>query len=215
MFQRLFGRARSANREITDALYGAIVAAARQEPLYSRVERAGHAAWPFRDAVAAHVPVPAPPARRGGRAARAGAGADRRRSSPTSTIRCASSASAIVGVPKRMKKLAACSTAAPRPMTTALERGRRGSARRRAGAQRAPGRRATGRRPRLLAAYVVRGAARRCEAQPTRRHLRGTHHLSGMHPSNGVADEAGRTCRQAPFPSTSTSPACRKRACRS
>ncbi len=35
MFQRLFGHARRANREITDALYGSIVAAARQEPLYS------------------------------------------------------------------------------------------------------------------------------------------------------------------------------------
>jgi cytochrome b pre-mRNA-processing protein 3 len=33
MFQRLFGR--DANRDITDALYASIVAAARQEPLYS------------------------------------------------------------------------------------------------------------------------------------------------------------------------------------
>lgn len=35
MFQRLFGRQRQANRAITDALYTRIVAAARQEPLYS------------------------------------------------------------------------------------------------------------------------------------------------------------------------------------
>lgn len=35
MFQRLFGRERSANRAISDALYAAIVAAARQEALYS------------------------------------------------------------------------------------------------------------------------------------------------------------------------------------
>lgn len=35
MFQRLFGRKRQANRAITDALYTRIVAAARQEPLYS------------------------------------------------------------------------------------------------------------------------------------------------------------------------------------
>jgi cytochrome b pre-mRNA-processing protein 3 len=36
MFQRLFGRERSANRAITDALYASIVAAARQAPFYSR-----------------------------------------------------------------------------------------------------------------------------------------------------------------------------------
>lgn len=35
MFQRLFGRERRANRAITDALYGRIVAAARQETFYS------------------------------------------------------------------------------------------------------------------------------------------------------------------------------------
>ena len=35
MFQRLFGRERRANRAITDALYGQIVAAARQEAFYS------------------------------------------------------------------------------------------------------------------------------------------------------------------------------------
>ena len=35
MFQRLFGRERSANRAITDALYEQIVAAARQPPFYS------------------------------------------------------------------------------------------------------------------------------------------------------------------------------------
>ena len=35
MFQRLFGRTRNANREITDALYASIVAAARQETFYS------------------------------------------------------------------------------------------------------------------------------------------------------------------------------------
>jgi len=35
MFQRLFGRARNANREITDALYASIVASARQEAYYS------------------------------------------------------------------------------------------------------------------------------------------------------------------------------------
>jgi cytochrome b pre-mRNA-processing protein 3 len=35
MFQRLFGRARGVNRDVTEALYGAIVAAARQAPLYS------------------------------------------------------------------------------------------------------------------------------------------------------------------------------------
>jgi cytochrome b pre-mRNA-processing protein 3 len=35
MFQRLFGRERSANRAITEALYASIVAAARQEPFYS------------------------------------------------------------------------------------------------------------------------------------------------------------------------------------
>jgi cytochrome b pre-mRNA-processing protein 3 len=35
MFQRLFGRERRANRAITDALYGQIVAAARQETFYS------------------------------------------------------------------------------------------------------------------------------------------------------------------------------------
>lgn len=35
MFQRILGSARSANRDITDALYGAIVAAARQEGFYS------------------------------------------------------------------------------------------------------------------------------------------------------------------------------------
>lgn len=36
MFQRLFGRARGTNRDVTDALYEAIVAAARQPALYSR-----------------------------------------------------------------------------------------------------------------------------------------------------------------------------------
>lgn len=36
MFQRLFGRARGANRDVTEALYEAIVAAARQPVLYSR-----------------------------------------------------------------------------------------------------------------------------------------------------------------------------------
>ncbi len=36
MFQRLFGRERQVNRAITDALYGQIVAAARQEILYSQ-----------------------------------------------------------------------------------------------------------------------------------------------------------------------------------
>ena len=35
MFQRLFGRERQANRAITEALYGAIVAAARQKVFYS------------------------------------------------------------------------------------------------------------------------------------------------------------------------------------
>jgi len=35
MFQRLFGRERKANRAITEALYGQIVAAARQPVLYS------------------------------------------------------------------------------------------------------------------------------------------------------------------------------------
>ncbi len=35
MFQRLFGRDRSANRAITEALYASIVAAARQAPFYS------------------------------------------------------------------------------------------------------------------------------------------------------------------------------------
>jgi cytochrome b pre-mRNA-processing protein 3 len=35
MFQRLFGRQRRANRTITDALYGEIVAAARQPAFYS------------------------------------------------------------------------------------------------------------------------------------------------------------------------------------
>jgi cytochrome b pre-mRNA-processing protein 3 len=35
MFQRLFGRERSANRAITEALYASIVAAARQPPFYS------------------------------------------------------------------------------------------------------------------------------------------------------------------------------------
>ncbi len=35
MFQRLFGRERSANRAITEALYASIVAAARQEWFYS------------------------------------------------------------------------------------------------------------------------------------------------------------------------------------
>ena len=35
MFQRLFGRERSANRVITEALYASIVAAARQAPFYS------------------------------------------------------------------------------------------------------------------------------------------------------------------------------------
>ena len=35
MFQRLFGRSRNANREITDALYASIVASARQEAYYS------------------------------------------------------------------------------------------------------------------------------------------------------------------------------------
>lgn len=35
MFQRLFGRQRRANRTITDALYGEIVAAARQPTFYS------------------------------------------------------------------------------------------------------------------------------------------------------------------------------------
>ncbi|WP_315920729.1 ubiquinol-cytochrome C chaperone family protein [Mesorhizobium sp. SP-1A] len=35
MFQRLFGRERHANRAITEALYGEIVAAARQKPIYS------------------------------------------------------------------------------------------------------------------------------------------------------------------------------------
>lgn len=35
MFQRLFGRRREANRTITDALYGEIVAAARQPAFYS------------------------------------------------------------------------------------------------------------------------------------------------------------------------------------
>ena len=35
MFHRMFGRARNANREITDALYAAIVASARQEKFYS------------------------------------------------------------------------------------------------------------------------------------------------------------------------------------
>ncbi|QPC87378.1 ubiquinol-cytochrome C chaperone [Mesorhizobium sp. NBSH29] len=35
MFQRLFGRKRHANRAITDAVYGAIVAAARQPLFYS------------------------------------------------------------------------------------------------------------------------------------------------------------------------------------
>jgi cytochrome b pre-mRNA-processing protein 3 len=35
MFQRLFGRQRRANRAVTDALYGAIVAAARQPTFYS------------------------------------------------------------------------------------------------------------------------------------------------------------------------------------
>ena len=35
MFQRLFGRERSANRAITEALYASIVAAARQAPFYS------------------------------------------------------------------------------------------------------------------------------------------------------------------------------------
>jgi cytochrome b pre-mRNA-processing protein 3 len=35
MFQRLFGRARNANRAITEALYASIVAAARQERFYS------------------------------------------------------------------------------------------------------------------------------------------------------------------------------------
>lgn len=35
MFKRLFGRERQANRAITEALYGEIVAAARQEPFYS------------------------------------------------------------------------------------------------------------------------------------------------------------------------------------
>jgi cytochrome b pre-mRNA-processing protein 3 len=35
MFQRLFGRQRKANRTITDALYGEIVAAARQPAFYS------------------------------------------------------------------------------------------------------------------------------------------------------------------------------------
>lgn len=35
MFQSLFGRARAANRKIADDIYGAIVAAARQEVFYS------------------------------------------------------------------------------------------------------------------------------------------------------------------------------------
>mgnify|MGYP001225623773 CR=1 FL=1 len=35
MFQRLFGRERHANRAVTEALYGQIVAAARQIPLYA------------------------------------------------------------------------------------------------------------------------------------------------------------------------------------
>ncbi len=35
MFQSLFGRARAANRKIADDIYGAIVAAARQEAFYS------------------------------------------------------------------------------------------------------------------------------------------------------------------------------------
>ena len=35
MFQRLFGRERSANRAITEALYASIVAAARQKLFYS------------------------------------------------------------------------------------------------------------------------------------------------------------------------------------
>jgi cytochrome b pre-mRNA-processing protein 3 len=35
MFHRLFGRERSANRAITEALYASIVAAARQAPFYS------------------------------------------------------------------------------------------------------------------------------------------------------------------------------------
>ena len=35
MFQRLFGRERSANRAITEALYASIVAAARRETFYS------------------------------------------------------------------------------------------------------------------------------------------------------------------------------------
>ncbi|MEP9389259.1 ubiquinol-cytochrome C chaperone family protein [Mesorhizobium sp. KR9-304] len=35
MFQRLFGRERSANRAITESLYASIVAAARQPPFYS------------------------------------------------------------------------------------------------------------------------------------------------------------------------------------
>ncbi len=35
MFQRLFGRERHANRAITEALYGEIVAAARQKTIYS------------------------------------------------------------------------------------------------------------------------------------------------------------------------------------
>jgi len=35
MFKRLFGRERQANRAITEALYGEIVAAARQSPFYS------------------------------------------------------------------------------------------------------------------------------------------------------------------------------------
>lgn len=38
MFQRLFGRSRNENRAIADALYDAIVAAARQEPIYSAWE---------------------------------------------------------------------------------------------------------------------------------------------------------------------------------
>jgi cytochrome b pre-mRNA-processing protein 3 len=38
MFQRLFGRARGVNRDVTEALYAAIVAAARQPVLYSRWE---------------------------------------------------------------------------------------------------------------------------------------------------------------------------------
>ena len=70
MFQRLFGRKRQANRAITDgALWRNRGGGAAARVLF-RLGRARHAAGPFRDAVAAHVPVPAPraaarPARRG------------------------------------------------------------------------------------------------------------------------------------------------------